>query len=86
MKRGIVYLISCVLVFGWSGSIVWGQANQLLNPEFDSGVTSWGLYGGAGFTVSVVTGGPSVGQQRRSDGCDGCFRGQRRDLARESQV
>jgi hypothetical protein len=56
MKRGIVYLISCVLVLGGSASIGWGQANQLLNPEFDSGLTSWGLYGGAGFAVSVVTG------------------------------
>jgi hypothetical protein len=56
MKRGFVYLISCVLVLGWSAGVVWAQPNQILNPEFDNGLTSWGLYGGAGFTVSVATG------------------------------
>ena len=34
----------------------WGQENQIQNPEFDNGLVSWGLYGGAGFTVSVVSG------------------------------
>ena len=56
MNRRFVYLTSLVLLLGGSGPVVWGQANQILNPEFDSGLTSWGLYGSAGFTVSVVTG------------------------------
>ena len=56
MNRGFTYLISLVVLLGGSGPVVWGQANQLLNPEFDNGLTSWGRYGTAGYTVSVVTG------------------------------
>ena len=56
MNRGFIHLISLVLLLGGSGPAVWGQANQIQNPEFDSGLTSWGMYGGAGFTASVVTG------------------------------
>ena len=56
MNRDSVYLICLVLLLGWSGPVAWGQANQIQNAEFDSGVTSWGTYGGAGFTVGVVTG------------------------------
>ncbi|MGE5296729.1 MAG: carbohydrate binding domain-containing protein, partial [Solirubrobacterales bacterium] len=56
MNRGFVYLVSIALLVAGSGSLVWGQANQILNPEFDNGLDSWGLYGGAGFTVSVVPG------------------------------
>ncbi len=32
------------------------RRTKSLNPEFDNGLDSWGLYGGAGFTASVVSG------------------------------
>jgi hypothetical protein len=35
---------------------VWGQANQIQNPEFDNGLVSWGRYGASGYTVDVVSG------------------------------
>jgi hypothetical protein len=56
MNRRSIYLTSAVLLLGWSGPIAWGQPNQILNSEFDDGLTSWGRYGSAGFTVSVATG------------------------------
>ncbi|MBM4025580.1 MAG: hypothetical protein FJ280_09260 [Planctomycetes bacterium] len=56
MNRGLVHLTCCVLLLGGSGALVWGQANQIQNPEFDNGLTSWGRYGTTGYTVSVVTG------------------------------
>jgi hypothetical protein len=45
-----------MLLFAGSGPLVWGQENQIQNPEFDNGLVSWGLYGASGFTVSVVSG------------------------------
>jgi len=56
MNRGFVHFTCCVLLLGGFGPAVWGQTNQIQNPEFDNGLTSWGTYGSAGFTVSVVTG------------------------------
>src|SRR4030042_1217923 len=56
MNRGLFYLVSLVLLLGGSGPVVWGQVNQIQNPEFDNGLTSWGTYGAAGFTTSVVSG------------------------------
>ena len=41
--------------FAGSGAIVWGQDNQIQNPEFDNGLISWGRYGASGYTVSVVS-------------------------------
>ncbi len=57
MNRRFIYLTSLVVLLGGSGPLVWGQANQLLNPEFDDGLTNWVRYTGAGplgFTASVV--------------------------------
>ncbi|MCX5645798.1 MAG: discoidin domain-containing protein [Phycisphaerae bacterium] len=56
MNRGLVHLISVVLLLAGAGPLVWGQDNQVQNPEFDNGLVSWGLYGASGFTVSVVSG------------------------------
>ncbi|MEN6576160.1 MAG: carbohydrate binding domain-containing protein, partial [Phycisphaerales bacterium] len=56
MNRGFVFAALLVLLFAGSGPVVWGQQNQIQNPEFDSGLDSWFLYGGAGFTASVVPG------------------------------
>jgi len=56
MNRGFVYLIVLGLLFAGSGPLVWGQENQIENPEFDDGLTSWGRYGAAGYTVEAVAG------------------------------
>ncbi len=56
MNRGLVFLISCVLLLAGFGPVARGQENQIENPEFDNGLDSWFLYGGAGFTASVVPG------------------------------
>jgi hypothetical protein len=56
MNRGFAYLISLTLLLAGFAPLVRGQENQLLNPEFDNGTNSWGLYGEAGFTFSVVPG------------------------------
>jgi hypothetical protein len=61
MFRKLLYLVSFSLVFGFTGSVVCGQENQILNPEFDDGLTSWGIYTylntTEGFNVEVVQGG-----------------------------
>jgi len=56
MNKRICCLIIYVLISGLAASSAWSQENQILNPEFDDGLTDWGLYGGAGFTVEVVQG------------------------------
>jgi hypothetical protein len=56
MNRGLVHLIFVVLLLAGAGPLARGQENQVQNPEFDNGLVSWGLYGAAGFTVSVVSG------------------------------
>lgn len=56
MNRGLTRLISLMLLVIAAGSAAWGQENQIVNGEFDDGLNSWGLYGGAGFTASVVSG------------------------------
>ena len=53
MCRQLFCWISLALVLGWSAGAV-GQQNVIENGEFDSGLDSWGLYGSAGFSVSVV--------------------------------
>ncbi len=55
MHRRLVRLM-VVLWLAGSGSLVWGQANQILNPEFDNGTANWGRYGTTGYTWSVVQG------------------------------
>ncbi|MHC4437763.1 MAG: PA14 domain-containing protein [Planctomycetota bacterium] len=66
MCRKLIYLVSLILVFGLCGSIVCGQENQILNPEFDEGLTSWGIYTylntTEGFNVEVVQGGGLSGE------------------------
>jgi hypothetical protein len=62
----LIYLISFVFVFGLCGSIVYGQENQIVNPEFDDGLTSWGIYTylntTEGFNVVVTQGGGLSGE------------------------
>lgn len=62
----LICLVSFVFVFGFSGSIVCGQENQIVNPEFDDGLSSWGIYTylntTEGFTVEVVQGGGLSGE------------------------
>ncbi|MBN2133806.1 MAG: carbohydrate binding domain-containing protein [Sedimentisphaerales bacterium] len=53
MRRQLFCWISLALVLGWTAAAV-GQENVIVNGEFDSGLDSWGLYGGTGFVVSVV--------------------------------
>jgi hypothetical protein len=47
---------SLVLVCLGCGAAAWGQNNQLLNYEFDQGLTSWGRYGTTGYDWSAVQG------------------------------
>jgi hypothetical protein len=55
-----ISLVSFVFVFSLFGSVVSGQENQILNPEFDDGLNSWGIYTylntTEGFNVEVVQG------------------------------
>jgi len=66
MFRKMIILVSFVLVFGLCGSIVSGQENQILNPEFDDGLNEWGIYTylntTEGFNVEVVQGGGLSGE------------------------
>jgi len=56
----LICLLSFIFVFGFSGSIACGQENQIVNAEFDNGLTSWGIYTylntTEGFTVEVAQG------------------------------
>jgi len=54
MFKTVIYLVSCVVAFGFCVSVVSGQENQIVNGEFDDGLNSWGLYGEAGFNLEVV--------------------------------
>ncbi|NQV36068.1 MAG: carbohydrate binding domain-containing protein [Phycisphaeraceae bacterium] len=54
MNKKRCCFVVCALVFAWAASSAWSQENQIQNPEFDDDLTSWGLYGGAGFTVSQI--------------------------------
>jgi len=56
MNRRFVLTVLSMLLFAGFGPVVWGQQNQIQNPEFDNGLDSWWLYGGAGFTASAVQG------------------------------
>src|SRR4030042_1957467 len=62
----LIYLVSFVFVFGLCGSVVFGQENQIVNPEFDDGLTSWGIYTylntTEGFNVEVTQGGGLSGE------------------------
>lgn len=62
----LICLVSFVLVFGLSGSVVLGQENQIVNPEFDDGLASWGIYTylntTEGFNVVVAQGGGLSGE------------------------
>jgi len=66
MCRKLICFISFILVFGFSGPVIYGQENQILNPEFDNGLTSWGIYTylntTEGFNVEVVQGGGLSGE------------------------
>ncbi|MBP7052894.1 MAG: carbohydrate binding domain-containing protein [Phycisphaerae bacterium] len=55
MNRARVHLVLLVLLLAGPGHLAWGQQNQIQNAEFDSGLDSWFLYGGAGFTADVVS-------------------------------
>jgi len=56
----LICLVSFIFVFGLFGSIADGQENQIVNPEFDDGLSSWGIYTylntTEGFNVEVVQG------------------------------
>ena len=54
MNKKRTCFVICALVFAWAASSAWSQENQIQNPEFDDDLTSWGLYGGAGYTAEVV--------------------------------
>jgi len=66
MYRQLICLVSILFVFGLCGSIVCGQENQIVNPEFDNGLASWGIYTylntTEGFNVEVVQGGGLSGE------------------------
>jgi hypothetical protein len=66
MYYKLFYLVPCVFIFGLYGSIVCGQENQIVNPEFDDGLSSWGIYTylntTEGFNVEVVQGGGLSGE------------------------
>jgi hypothetical protein len=66
MCRKLAFSLSLVFVFGLCGPVVCGQENQILNPEFDDGLTSWGIYAylntAEGFNVVVDQGGGLSGQ------------------------
>ena len=66
MYLKLICLVSFVAVFGLCGSIVCGQGNQIVNPEFDDGLSSWGIYTylntTEGFTVEAVQGGGLSGE------------------------
>jgi hypothetical protein len=51
-----------VLLCMGCGAAAWGQENQLLNCEFDEGLTSWARYGTTGYDWSVVQGAHLSGQ------------------------
>jgi len=53
MYKQLFCTILVGLVLGWTATTT-GQENVIVNGEFDSGLDSWGLYGGTGFSVSVV--------------------------------
>ena len=53
MSKKLFRFVLCAVILGGAAS-VWSQENQIQNPEFDDDLNSWGLYGGAGFTVEVV--------------------------------
>jgi len=55
MNKAFICLFSLVLLAG-TATIARGQENQIVNGEFDNGLDSWGQYGTAGYTVSVVSG------------------------------
>jgi len=56
----LICLVSFLFVFGLCGSMVHGQENQVVNPEFDDGLASWGIYTylntTEGFNVEVAQG------------------------------
>ncbi|MBN2593308.1 MAG: carbohydrate binding domain-containing protein [Sedimentisphaerales bacterium] len=60
MYRKLVCFVSFILVFGLCGSTAFGQENQIVNPEFDDGLSSWGIYTylntTEGFNVEAVQG------------------------------
>jgi len=62
----LICLVSFVFVFGLCGSVVYGQENQIVNPEFDEGLSSWGIYTylntAEGFNVVVTQGGGLSGE------------------------
>jgi len=66
MYRKLICLVSFIFVFGLYGSIACGQENQIVNPEFDNGLASWGIYTylntTEGFNVEVVQGGGLSGE------------------------
>ncbi|MHC4322915.1 MAG: PA14 domain-containing protein [Planctomycetota bacterium] len=62
----LICLVSLALVIGFSGSMAYGQENQIVNPEFDDGLTSWGIYTytntAEGFDVVVTQDGGLSGE------------------------
>jgi len=60
MSKRLTCLFYFVLAFGFCGSIVSGQENQIINGEFDEGLEPWGIYTyqntTEGFTMEVVQG------------------------------
>jgi hypothetical protein len=62
----LICLVSFLLVLGFNGLIANGQENQIVNPEFDDGLSSWGIYTYLntieGFNVEVSQGGGLSGE------------------------
>jgi hypothetical protein len=54
MSNKLIRVMALTLVLGWAGGLAVGQDNQIVNGEFDDGLTGWGRYGTTGFDVSVV--------------------------------
>ncbi|MDI6451010.1 discoidin domain-containing protein [Anaerobaca lacustris] len=54
MSNKLICIMAMAFVLGWSGGLIRAQENQIVNSEFDDGLTGWGRYGATGFDVVVV--------------------------------
>ena len=54
MSSKLIRVMALTFVLGWAGGLAVGQDNQIVNGEFDDGLTGWGRYGTTGFDVSAV--------------------------------
>jgi len=62
-----ICLATTVLALVWAGPFALDQGNLIQNGDFDDALNSWGRYGSAGYTASVVQDAALSGLQRRTD-------------------